>query len=296
MRRKRVGLVLGGGGVKGLAHFGVLRVLDREGVAVDQIVGTSAGAIAGAMYSLATSAEEAIGRAVGYLTSAAFRRYRGTFEFRGEGVTGSFFRRLFKGIRRQLAMELLFRRHSIFPGETLARVVHGLVREARFEQGRVPLAVTAIDLRRGRQVVLNRGDLIPALLASSSVPGFFPPVPFDDMLLADAGLIDNMPVRVAKSLGAETTIAVNLNYYLEELDDFPTGIEVMFRSEEIGTKMVNDLKAPLADVVITPDLRSRYWLDFEDLDGIIEAGEDAAMQALDRVHRAIDGDTQMLGA
>jgi NTE family protein len=133
-------------------------------------------------------------------------------------------------------------------------------------------------------------------MASASVPGFFPPVNHEGMLLSDAGLINNMPVLAARALGAEVIIAVNLSAHIEAMQDFTTGIEVVFRNEEIGAKIMNDLKAQIADVIISPNLAHRYWLDFEDLDGILEAGEQAAMQSLGDLHRKVKERKFDLGA
>jgi NTE family protein len=277
-------LVLGGGGVRGLAHVGVLKVLERAGIEIDGIIGTSAGAIVGALYATKPDAARLERRVLTFLESHAFRRMNFRFDIestrKAGGETRSLFDRLVHGLKKQVAMELLFRRQSMFRGELLHRLVGALVEGGRLEDCRIPLYVTALDLVHGREVILDRGDLVAAVAASSAVPGFFPPVSIDGALLSDAGLVNNMPIAAARRLGAECVVAVNLNGQIERIENFPTGIEVIFRSEEIGTKVVNDHLKTSADVLLEPNLNGRYWLDFENCSAVVDAGERAAQDGL----------------
>lgn len=283
-------LVLGGGGVRGLAHLGILKVLEEERVPIDGIVGTSAGAIIGGLYSRDPNAESVQQHILQFLSGSAFRRLNLRFEMESRGSKGgrtSLLERLLHGLKRQLAMELLFRRPSIFGNEILNRLVRGLLGDGRIEEGLIPLYITGLDLVSGEEMVLDRGDLRQAVVASSSVPGFFPPVQMNGTLVSDAGLVNNMPVAAARELGAECVIAVNLNREIDNLTEFPTGIDVIFRSEEIGTKLVNDRNKLDADVVIEPDLGKRYWLDFEDPAAVIRQGEEAARAMLEPLRAAL---------
>ncbi len=152
-----------------------------------------------------------------------------------------------------------------------------------FEDLRVPLFVTALDLKSGAEVTLQEGSLLDAIIASSSVPGFFPPREVGPWLLSDAGLFNNMPIAVARALGAEQVIAVSLNNRVLPMTDFPTGIDVIFRNEEIGTKLVNDERKRSATLVIEPDISGRYWLDFRNCAEVVAAGEAAARARIDEL-------------
>lgn len=290
---RKVMLVLGGGGARGLAHLGILRELEKAAIPIDAIVGTSAGAIIGGVYACNPDAEAVERKVLGFLGSAAFRRLNIRFDLdaKGSGNGGarkpSLLERVMHGLKRQLAMELLFRRPAIFKTELLHILVRHLIGEHDFASARIPMFVTALDLRGGCEIVLSQGDLVRAVVASSSVPGFFPPVDIDGRLLADAGLTDNMPVEIARGLGADVVIAVSLNCQIERVEGFATGIEVIFRSEEIGTKMINEAKKKLADVVIEPDTQGRYWLDFTDIDSVVAAGAAAARHALPRIRELL---------
>lgn len=289
-RESKVVLVLGGGGVRGLAHLGVLKVLEEGGVKIDGIVGTSAGAIIGAMYARDPKADVLIKRLLEFFRSSAFRRLNLRFDLDSrssrEGPKPSLLDRILNGLKRQLAMELLFRRPAIFSNHILRRLVKGLVGDGLIEDTSIPLYVCAVDLISGDEIVLDSGDLRTAVVASSSVPGFFPPVKQGDQLLTDAGLINNMPVGVGREKGADCVLAVSLNNDIEPIMEFATGIDVIFRNEEIGTRIVNEEKKKLADVVIEPDLNNRYWLDFSDPEEVIQAGEDAARPLLPAIKDA----------
>ncbi len=289
-RRPKVMIVLGGGGVRGLAHLGVLQVLEEAEIPIDGIVGTSAGSIIGAMYARDPNAKAVTAKVIEFLESSAFRRLNLRFEFESRSAREakpSFVERLLNGLRKQLAMELLFRRPAIFTAEILDRLVGGLVGDGRIEDSLIPLCITAMDLIEGEEQLLQTGDIRSAIVASSAVPGFFPPVKRNGRLLTDAGLINNMPVDGARRLGAECVIAVSLNNQIDEISEFPTGIDVIFRNEEIGTKLINDRKKKEADVVIEPDLEGRYWLDFRESDRVVRAGEAATRAVLTAIRAAV---------
>jgi NTE family protein len=284
-------LVLGGGGVRGLAHLGILSVLEEHGLRFDAIIGTSAGAIIGGMYALEGDAKRVTARVIEFLTSSAFRRLNLRFDIDSRATgplqKAPFFERLLNGIKRQLAMELLFRRPSIFKGEMLEILVRNLVGNKNFEEAVIPLYVTALDLRAGDRLTLSTGSVSKAIVASSSVPGFFPPVELDSRLLCDIGTIDNMPIAEARRLGADRVVAVCLNNSVARMNEFPSGIDVIFRAEEIGTKMFNDRTKGDADVLLEPDLEGRFWLDFTDPESVVAAGAAAARARLPELEAAL---------
>ena len=276
-----VTLVLGGGGARGLAHLGVLQVLDEEGIPVDCIVANSAGAIVGAGYLLGPDAEIITDQVLEYLSSPAFRRLGLKFHHgTNDSSEPSAVSRLLTGWRRQVAMHLLFRRPSLFHSRRLEGVIHQLIPECNFEDLRAPLHVVTLDIGTGEEVVLHEGEVRPALVASCSVPGFFPPVEMAGRTLIDSGQSDNLPVGVAAELGTRPIVSVNLSKDLENRTDYSTGIEIMFRSDEIGSHWNNRLREADADVALAPHLGGRYWLDFSSAEDIVAAGAEAAREAL----------------
>ncbi|MEQ8762970.1 MAG: patatin-like phospholipase family protein [Planctomycetota bacterium] len=284
---RKLCLVLGGGGARGLAHLGVLRVLQRENIVIHSLVGTSAGSIAAAMYSMEPDAEKMIERALEYLESSEFKKLGlGSFH-QSNGQKLSFFEQIYLGLKKRWALKYLFTREAIFRNDLLDRIVGALVPDGLIEESKVPFAITALDLIHGEEVVIENGDLHSALVASSSIPGYFHPVPREDRLLVDAGIINSVPVKVARRLGGDFILAVNLNPELQPMDTFGSGIEIIFRAEEIGTRHISEINQAEADFSIHPNVSQTYWLDFSGVPQLIAEGEKAAEAALPEIRAAL---------
>ncbi|HML21291.1 MAG TPA: patatin-like phospholipase family protein [Aggregatilinea sp.] len=275
----KIALVLGGGGSRGIAHLGVLEVLDREGIQVDFIVGTSMGAIVGALY--ATGLEPAfLAERFGQLQLNA--------------LLGA---NLFSARARQRTVEAWLE-------EPLA--------EKTFADLKIPLVVTAVDMVHGREVQLDEGLLIPALLASSAMPAVFPPVEHQEMHLADGGVIDSLATHVAFDHGAEKVIAVDIQPPLDEekiwgdpLYDIigfgmpfglftnsgrsPSMIASIWRSSRIMAWHVHQsrLDTHPPDVLLMPQVSSYGSLDFKDTDGPRQAGIEEAERHIEALRALI---------
>lgn len=208
----RVGLVLSGGGARGLAHVGVLKVLERERIPVDVIAGTSMGAIVGGLYASGLDAAD-IEREVARLDWGAVfavrvdrqdlsqRRKEQDFEVSPVlevGVGGDGLKAPLGAVSSRL-LESHLRRLTLAAGQ----VKH-------FDQLPTPFRAVATDMETGQAVVLSEGDLATALRSSMSVPGVFAPLEVEGRILGDGGLVDNLPVDVARSMGAQRVIAVNI--------------------------------------------------------------------------------------
>ena len=182
-------LVLGGGGGKGGAHLGALAVIETIGMPIDLIVGSSIGGVVGALYAAGYSVDE-IGAAFGGATPW----------------------KLFE--RDPLGMGLLGARR-------IRALLEDMLGDCAFEQLAIRCAVVTTDLVTGREVVLDRGPIVEALLATMAFPGIFPPVQSDGMLLADGGIVNNLPVDVAYAQGADKVVAVDLGYVCQDFSPAP---------------------------------------------------------------------------
>jgi NTE family protein len=278
-------LVLGGGGFKGLAHVGVFEVFQEAGIPIDRVVGTSAGSLIGGMYCTFGDAVKVRETALAFVTSAAFQGQGLTDFTRRDGHSSalSLMGRLMSGIKRQMAFERMFRHSSAFGGAPLRMIVRHLLPRGRIEDLGVPLGICALNLHRGEEVLLTEGDLLSAVVASSAVPGFFPPVERNGQLLCDAGLVNNLPTRLARSLGAVRVVAVDLSASIEPCSERAVGMEVLFRAQDISTRIGNRRWADHADVVLYPQLASRSWLDANEPEEMMAAGAEAARANLDAV-------------
>lgn len=286
-RRKPVTLALGGGGARGVAHLGAIEGLLSGGFSVERIVGVSIGSLAGAMYAFDPDVERVQQRAVDYLTSPTFARHQqelfGASPSSSEETTGgvfSWYRRIDRFLRAHRLLKRVVRTPSLLPGVLLQDVVDHLLPDADIADAAIPLSVVAVDLHSGERVVLEKGPLRTAVQASASLPGIFPPVEWDDMLLCDIGVFNSLPLSVARSYDPKSLIAVDVSSDLKPLSDCVTALDVMMRMDEIGEAMFRRHDGTEADLLISPIVGHVEWFDFSACEELLEAGRDAAEQAI----------------
>lgn len=276
--RVKVGVALGGGAARGLAHIGVLRGLINEGVPVDVVVGTSMGAIIGGAYAAMGSVEEVERRMRGLLASDDFRRLRLSFlretrERRGVLDSVTTF------VRRGLLYGISTLRPSFLSAEQFAANLTRLLPDDHIERLPIPFAAIALDLQAGEEVVLHRGPLRQAVSASSAIPGVLPPVRLGNRVLVDGGWVDKVPVLPAYRLGADLVIAVDISADLEDTRGYNRGIDVIIRANAVKDTILANFIRRLADLVLEPSVRTVHWADFGAIDQCIAAGEEAAVRA-----------------
>jgi NTE family protein len=278
-------LILGGGGARGLSHLGVLQVLERNGVRIDCVVGTSVGAVVGSAYALEVDAKLVTQQAEEYFKSEEFRHK--PFQqlvLRSKDAEGSFFQNIFSSVRKGYVFSNLLRKRSILSGERLAEMIADLVPDRTFADTNLPFAVPALDVRSGEEVLLESGPLRPSVLASCSLPGFFPPVEVDGRVLADAGTIVPNPVTLSKERFRPTiTIAVDICSAVEPYSEEATGLDLLLRVDSFACRRGNEQELRHADVVIRPDVGQQSWSDFSDFDGLVAQGALAAEAKLDEL-------------
>lgn len=217
----RVALVLGSGGVRGMAHIGVLEELEAAGIPIDLIVGCSAGSIVGALYADNPNVRQ-IRSAVGHLNTNAI-----------------------------LDVDIWNCRYGLSQGRTMHRVFNQFLGADRFEDLKIPLVVVATDLHTGELVPIGSGPLVPAVRASCSIPFLFVPCEYKGRVLVDGGVVNPVPVKVACDLGAEVVIAVDLCELLDKT--FPSNLfSIVTRSAEILFMWQNEVCTRNADIIIRP--------------------------------------------
>lgn len=254
--RRRVALVLSGGSARGFAHLGVLRVLEREGWRPDLVVGTSAGAIVGALYASGLPVAD-------IETAAATLDWRVLFDF--DPV-----RLLLGGIGL-----------GILPGEGLERFLRQRL-PLTIERFPMPFAAVAADMQQGEVVVLNQGDAARAVLASCAVPGLYAPVRVRGRLLADGQAVSPLPVLTARRLGAVRVLAVDV-VYPPQHTEMSSPVSMLFQAVVISAWRLGLAERALADLVITPDIRTAAQLGPASRDWVTAAGERAARALLPQI-------------
>lgn len=278
---KKVGLALGGGGVRGMAHIGVLDVLEREGIGIDLIVGTSAGALIGGAYAAGMTVKDITARVDAYLESPEFHES----DIKSIGLSFSpapktFLQKIQIYARNPYYLARALLKPSILPPEDFQTLINYLLPDIDIRDTRLPFRAVSTDLITGRQIVLTEGPLRRAVLASSSVPGAVEPVRLGDWLLADGGVTSLVPVHAAREAGADVVIAVMVDRDLPADAGIDTAKDVMYRAGEITANTLEEAELKDADVVIRPAVGDMHWSDFSRARDLAAVGEEAARRAL----------------
>ena len=253
--RPRIGLALGGGAARGLAHLGVLKVLIEEKIPIDFIAGVSVGSIVAAGFAAGLSIDQLIQQA--------------------ESVTWKHLGRWSLSLRG-------FNRN-----DRMADWLESILPVSTFEELEIPLRVLATDLRTGRPVVLESGPLFPAIRASCAIPGLYVPVEVNDYLLADGYLTCNLPVQQVREMGADIVVASAIGLEVSDQVNLNNIYQILLRSFSIMSSSVQSNSLPEADILIQPLIENFLWTDLEALSGLIEVGEEAAREQLDHLRKAL---------
>lgn len=299
----RVGLALSGGGGRGLAQVGVIKSLERAGIATDLIVGTSVGAIIGGTYACWPDAEELERRILDFvkgkymeeLNLALVRRFgRQSPADAEEDDDEGFLARLQASIRALYASHLALSRRSVLSGERVRRVFEALFDGRAFDDTELPFAAVAVDLVAGTEVIVRSGPLATGVAASSAIPGIFPPIKLNGRELADGGYTSPVPIDAARTMGANVVIAVDVSQRGIPGVRLDNGVEIAMRASEISLIKLELEQLRRADVVISPARQeSRHWSDFSNPEAAIAAGEEACEKVLDGVRAAIESRAQL---
>ncbi len=253
--KRKLGLALGGGGARGLAHIGVLKVLEEEGLAADFVAGTSVGSLIGALYCCG----------YGWRQLAELARSTNWHDL----VT-------FKVPRLGLV-----------DARKLERLVDRLAGGRRLEQLPIPFRAVAVDITAGEEVVLAEGPVSRAVRASSSIPGIFEPTPWEGRLLVDGGLLDNVPSGVARDMGAEVVLAVNLSGEQARNRPPESIVDVVIYTLEVLIHGQGLKGTAAADVAVAPDLTGFSYRNLGRLKEMLEQGEKAMREALPALLRRL---------
>lgn len=257
-KRPKVGLALGGGAARGFAHVGVIRVLEREKIPIDVIVGTSVGSLVGAIYADKKNSFE--------LEWIAFSlEEKDLFDYTFISPNQGFVR-----------------------GDRLEDFVLKKVSAREIEQLKIPYAAVATDIQNGEVVVLRSGSVARAVRASSTIPGIFIPVRYQGRLLVDGGVLNNLPVDVAHQMGADVVIAVNLGGD-KKTAQVNNIFDTIVQSLNLMSIQATEGRLREADVVIQPQVSHVGLIDFSKKKELLLAGIQAAEQALPRLREKLFG-------
>jgi NTE family protein len=273
--RTSVGVALGGGGARGLAHVGILKVLEEEGIRVDVVTGTSMGSIVGGLY--------AVGYTAAQLESIVVSvDWEVIFDDRAPRTEIAVERKRYDG-RYNLSLPVRDWTVSLPAGVIAGQRVGLLLAEATipvhqvrdFARLPIPFACVAADLERGDAVTLDSGDLADAIRASMAIPTVFTPVTIGNRLLVDGGAVRNLPVQDARALGAGVVLAIDVSDSAVGREQLTDVLTIMNQSIGMGIERESQTQRALADLVVRPSMPGVTTLGFTDVRGIMEMGEEA---------------------
>ncbi len=279
-------MALGGGGARGFAHIGVLRILQREKVPLSVIVGTSMGAIVGATYAQLANADAVEEKFHALLESPTFKS-SGMHFIGKKKIPESWFDQLASHIRDRFVINIAANKKAAVGIDRLYEALDFLIEDELVERTKIPFAAVSCDLIDGEEVILNKGRIRDAVAASAALPGFLPPVDLNSRLLIDGAATSPVPIRAAKSLGPhDKVVAVDVSQSLSQNPKMENVIDIVLRSNAITARCYHDELIKEADVLIQPQVREFDWFAFDKIDWLIKEGEFAAEEKLEEIHQA----------
>lgn len=287
-RRKRLGLALGGGGARGLAHIGVIRAFEEESIPVDIVVGTSIGALVGASYASGTGADEMENKINEFLNSPTFQEsaLKSIKEIEAsKRLTLS--QKIQSFFKKRLYLAKAMFRAGMLQSEDFQAMIDYFVPDIQIQDTRVPFRAVATDLVSGQPMVISEGSLRKAVMASCAVPGAVAPLEEDSMLLSDGGIVNLVPTTVAREEGAEFVVAVSVNIDIYSEEKFCSALDIYLRAAEIVSFHLERSKLEEADVVIRPRVGDLHWTDFSLAEDLIQEGEKAAREELGIIQKEL---------
>ena len=271
-KKNKIGLVLGGGGARGLGHIGVLKALKKHSIPIHMVTGTSIGAVIGAMYAATLDPHWIENKFKEFIDSEAYKRIGLHRLVPTSQPNSSIFQMAATYMKNQIIINLANDRLGILKQERLSEIIEFLLPVKTFEELKIPFSCLAVDLNSGEDVVFNSGNLIEAIVASSAIPGYIPPIEKDGMLLTDGAVSCPVPVKTVRKMGADFRISVDvgLNHF-EPLEN-PNLLQVLGRAEQITSTRLGEVKSEKADITIRPDTMNVFWAEFDKIDQLIKFG------------------------
>lgn len=283
IKRPKIGVVLSGGGAKGFAHIGVLKVLEQAGVKIDYIGGTSMGAVVGGLYATGYSATQidSIFKATNFdelLQDYIPRTSKNFYEKQND---------------ERYAVSLPFRKFSLgvpialskgmYNYNLLAKLTHKVRHVRDFNQLTIPFVCIATDIESGKEVIMHSGYLAQAMLASSAFPTLFSPVEINGRLLIDGGVSNNYPVEEVRKMGADIIIGVDVQDDLKDRNALNDATRILVQISNL--QMIESMKDKIlkTDMYIKPDISKFTVISFDQGEEIIKRGEEAAFACYEKI-------------
>ncbi|TCS89620.1 NTE family protein [Keratinibaculum paraultunense] len=250
-----VGLALGSGAARGLAHIGVLKALEELNIDIDIISGSSAGALIGGLYST--------------------------------GIDPDMLKNLTIQIDKKMWMDFTVPRKGIIKGERIEEILKLITANRNIEELNKKLVIVATDLKTGEEVIFNKGPLYKAIRASISIPGVFEPVEYQGRTLVDGGVVDRIPISILKKMGADIVIAIDVGFskYQSKVIHM---FDIVLQSIDIMSKQITEPDLGLADLIIRLPLSHIESSDFELVEECSIIGYETVMKNKEKIFNVLN--------
>lgn len=255
MPRPKVGLALGSGGARGFAHLGVIKVLRDEGIPIDLIAGSSMGALVASFY--------------------------------GAGLDVDRLYKLSRVFKRKYYLDFTVPKMGFIAGKRVKELIRIFTHGKTIEELDIPIGVVATDLVSGEKVVFKTGPIAEAVRASIAIPGIFVPEKLDGRLFVDGGVVDRIPVSVAREMGADIVIAVDVSK-VKVNSEITSIFDVIMQSIDIMQMELVSNREVASDIMIRPRVEMFNSRAFTNIDEIIAMGEEEAKKHIDKIKNCIE--------
>ena len=284
-KKPKIALVLSGGGAKGIAHIGVLKVLEEQGIKPDIILGTSMGSLIGGLYAMGYTPDE-LEEMVSkfdweYLLSDKIKR-QNILIGQGEKNKKTIFSLPLEGLKPMISS-------GLYSGQNVLTLLNILTyknnREMSFDSLPIPFRCVATNIETGEEKIFDHGKLSEAMRASMSIPSVFSPFEIDGELYVDGGLVNNFPTDIAREMGADIVIGVDVGAVLYSKEEINSIVKILDQSASFYNYRVAQKNKKLCDIYIRPDISKVETMDFEKSTKIVKLGTDAAMEKLPEIKK-----------
>ncbi len=280
---RKITLALGGGGARGLSHLGILKVIEEHNIPINSIFGTSIGALVGAAYACNPDIKSII-KKVDDLFSDHSNLTPGLKRLLKIHVPNvpdlDLIHRISRIAAKHFFLAMALLKKSLISQEEMHEILEIFLPDCDISDTVIPFSAVSVDLITGKEVVLSNGPIIKAVMASCAVPGFLPPVEWDNMYLVDGGLIESIPTGAAKSHNNSPVIGVDVSRLLNNTPQLCDGIDIMNRAMEVMSYSLSIYSKKRADLIIDPSVHQVEWTDFLKYKELIQEGERAAKEKM----------------
>ena len=280
-------LALGAGGARGLAHLGVIESLLDCGITIDYVTGSSIGAIIGALYCHRGDLEQVRTHILELINDPRMGKKWEVFAARKDQSKNSRTGKMIEDIRifinNQYLKIAVVTKKSLAKQSDLMEPLKILFGDLTTDDLKIPFSACTVDLKSGKELYLDRGKLTDIVYASSAIPGIFPPLERDGMLLADGSVTDLVPVEIASAQPNHSVIAVDFGPGQLFGNEFSKGVDIMMRADELARIKLNNMILRKADLIISPQVDDYHWAEFGQYESIIRLGREAVLESRDKI-------------